>query len=188
VSAGWALHQVKPYSDMIATWVTILGAFVGAFVALSEYHDKVHHEAVSATLGYEQRYSTSPILDARNRLDAFWLPKASDVTAATQGGDAPLIKYVLQALNNSPSAMADTSMVVTFFEGLATCVCARLCDSQSAVQLFGKDAFDLYGLNYPYIQAQRQLLQDRGYGEGLNILAKASQSGGSSITTLCGSL
>jgi hypothetical protein len=173
---------------MIATWVTIVGAFVGAFVALSEYHDKVHHEAVSATLGYEQRYSATPILDARNRLDAFWLPKVNDVFAATKEGDAPLTKYVLEALNNNPTAMADTAMVVNFFEGLATCVCARLCDSQSAVQLFGKDAFDLYGLNYPYIQAQRQLLQDQGYGEGLSVLAKSSKSDESSIAALCRSL
>ena len=53
---------------------------------------------------------------------------------------------------------------------------AGLCDSKSAIQLFGDEAAGFYGLNYPYIKAQRQSLHDETYGAGVAAVAMAYRS------------
>jgi len=162
-----SLRKAKTYSDLIATWVTILGAFGGAGWALHEYRAKVHDEEVAATLRYAQQYNTTPMWEVRGRLETFWSPRANDVFEATAKGDDVISDYVVKTLETDKAAQADTVATIDFFAGLGTCLCAGLCDFKSAVQLFGKDADDFFGLNFPYIRGQRQRLRDKNYAAGL---------------------
>ena len=175
------VRAVKAYSDLIATWVTILGAFVGGIWALGEYRDKVRDDEVAATLRYQQQYNTTPMWEIRGRLETFWESRSKDIFDATAKGENVISDYVVKTLGADKTALADTGATIDFFAGLGTCLCAGLCNPQSAIQLFGKDADDFYELNYPYIQAQRKNLRDQNYAAGLTIIATAYRSGQSAI-------
>lgn len=47
----------------------------------------------------------------------------------------------------------DIDETISFFEGLSTCMCAELCDYDSTIMLFGRDADDLWGMNYPFVDS-----------------------------------
>jgi hypothetical protein len=173
VIAATKLRKAKTYSDLIATWVTILGAFAGGLWALTEYREKVHDAEVEATLRYAQQYNTAPVWDIRGRLEAFWSERANDVFGATAKGDAELSEYVVKTLDADASVQADTGATIDFFSGLGTCLCAGLCDSQSAIRLFGKDADDFFELNLPYIRRQQEHLHDAKYAAGVSAIAVA---------------
>jgi hypothetical protein len=175
------LKAAKTWSDLIATWVTIGGALVGGIWALHEYSDKIHDDEVAATLRYEQRYNATPLWDIRSRLEAFWSPRTSEVMDAANKADDALSDYVLKALAGDKVAHADTMATIDFFAGLGACLCAGLCDSPTAIQVFGREADDFYELNHSFIITQRQQLRDDTYAAGVAAVASAFTSGQKAI-------
>ncbi|HUN76604.1 MAG TPA: hypothetical protein VMU40_18970 [Steroidobacteraceae bacterium] len=123
------VRAVKAYSDLIATWVTILGAFVGGIWALGEYRDKVRDDEVAATLRYQQQYNTTPMWEIRGRLETFWESRSKDIFDATAKGENVISDYVVKTLGADKTALADTGATIDFFAGLGTCLwpgCATL--------------------------------------------------------------
>lgn len=174
-----AKRQGKPkdYLTSIASLVTILGALMGGGWALYEYFGKAHDDRVTTTLHFQQQYSVAPMADVRSRIETFWSSETMGLFAATSQGDAALSNYVLGRLDADRAALTDTAAMIDFFAGLGACLCAELCNTEIAVQLFGKDAAAFYALNYPYIGRQRQILRDNSYAAGLATVATAYTSG-----------
>jgi hypothetical protein len=167
------IRSVKTASEILATWVTISGALGAGLITLYEYHTKARGERVTETLRYEEKFQSSPLLDTRARLDGFWTGQFPEMSAAGKESQEQLSSFIIQSITSDKRVQADTVALLNFFDGLKACICADICDSKLSMRLLGKDASDLYGLNYPYIMSQRRQLNDESYGLGLTAIATA---------------
>lgn len=165
------MDRIKTLSDIIATWVTILGVFAGGIFGLIQYVEKSKGERVKATLDYVDRYNKSPLLEAQTQLNEFWNARAADVFAQQKAGEAQLSAYVDGAIREH-RLESNVELLVSFFENLRACTCAELCDQATVNRFFDKHAYDWHGLLYPYLAKQRERLCDPTFGESLGLLAK----------------
>ena len=167
------MEKLKTWSDVIGTWVTIIGALTGGGFALVQYTDQIASARVQETLKYVERFSSDPLQKASMHLDAFWNPRAEEVFNKSAEGETVLFKYLNSAIRDNHNHLeGDTNRLLAFYETLRTCTCAKLCDNESTVKFFGKQAFDSYGILFPYISSQRDRLKDNSFGTGMESLAK----------------
>jgi hypothetical protein len=168
MTAPVRLYRLKTLSGILATWVTIFAAISAGLFSLYEYKSRQKLERVSTTLRYMERFDELPLHGARTRLTEFWYARARVVFRFVELGEEHIAAYVLETIDSTPSVRDDTVMMVQFFDGLHACVCSSICDEASALRLFGKEAYDLHGLNYPFLEDRRKQLHDRTYGRALS--------------------
>lgn len=169
LGANYIMEKIKLLSDVIATWVTIIGAFAGGIFALIQYTDQVSSARVQETLKYVERFNKEPLQNASARLEAFWNQRAEKVLNPVEGEQA-LSTYINSEIRNN-KLEKDTALLLSFFDSLRTCTCAKLCDEGTTRQFFGKQAYDFHGLYHPYIVSQRNNLRDTSFGAGVESLA-----------------
>lgn len=165
-------RKIKLYSDLIATWVAVVGALGSGAFALVQYYSNSSAERVKATLAYVERFNRSPVFNARLRLERFWDKRAEVVFQNNRRGEKVLTDFVVKSVRESGQA-GDIAIVVEFFEDLHVCTCGEVCDETSAKRFFSKYAFDFHGLLFPYVADQRRRLKDNAFGHGLESFAKA---------------
>lgn len=166
-----AMKKLKTWSDIIATWFTILGVIGAGIFSLIEYRDHIRAERVKETLGYVARYN-GELQSTRMSIDRFWSARAKQVFSAAREGDQILKDLVVKTtLEHGLDVKAD--ILIEFFNGLHTCTMTGLCDEPTVRGFFGKTAFDFFGLHYPYLEYWRVQLQDPLFGCGLENLAKS---------------
>ena len=170
------MERLKLWSDIIATWVTIIGVFSGGIFAVLQYVDRASGERVRETLQYVEKYNEGSLLQARIRLENFWNPRTEEVFAKQRQGERALYAYLDAAIRRN-RLEGDASLLNSFFDNLRTCTCANLCDLATVERFFGKDAFDLNGLLFPYAAEQRKRLNDASIGASLELLAKSRKPG-----------
>ncbi len=170
------LERLKLWSDIIATWVTIIGVFSGGIFAVLQYADRASAERVRETLQYVEKYNEGPLLQARTRLENFWNPRAEEIFAKQRQGEGMLYAYLDTGIRRN-RLEGDASLLNAFFDNLRTCTCAKLCDLATVERFFGKEAADLNGLLFPYAAEQRKRLNDASIGASLELLAKSRKPG-----------
>ena len=69
-------RTIKLYSDLIATWVAVVGALASGAFAVVQYYSNSSAERVKTTLAYVERFNRPPVFDARLRLEGFWEKRA----------------------------------------------------------------------------------------------------------------
>jgi hypothetical protein len=168
------MSSEKTTIEIVAIWVTVLGAFVGAGWALMQNADKMHGERVKETLGYVDRFNKAPFDAIRQRFDQFWDPRAEEVFAKTRAGEKELYDYLNTTLRAN-DFQKDITTMAGIFENLRACACADLCDAKTVQHFFAKEAFDFYGMVAPYIFEQRKRLKDPSFGAGLEVIARSSR-------------
>jgi len=171
IGANFIMEKIKLISDVIATWITILGAFAGGIFALIQYTDQVSSGRVQETLKYVERFNKEPIQNAAARLELFWSKRAENVLNPT-GGVQTLSSYINSEISKN-GLENDIAPLLSFFDSLQTCTCAKLCDVGTTLQFFGKQAYDIHGMYHPYIVSQRASLRDNSVGTGVEALARS---------------
>lgn len=170
--ANKIMEKLKLWSDVIATWVTIIGAFAGGLIALMQYFDKSTSERVKETLEYVDRYDKEPLQSSRSRLEDFWSPRAEKVFEKQKAGERELYDFMNSTIRKN-GLEHDINLLIDFFERLRTCTCANLCDEATVRRFFAKEAYDLHGSVFPYVSEQRLRLKDKSIGVALESLAKS---------------
>ena len=170
------INNFKAWSDVIATWVTIIGVFIGGVFALIQHYDKASSERVKTTLDYVQRFNKDPLQKARIRLEEFWNEQAESVFGKTANSEKELAEFIVTTIRNNKLGK-DMALLIEFFENLHACICGKLCDEDTAKRFFGKYSFDFYGLFFPYLEEQRQRLKDESFAIGVESLAKSYKTG-----------
>lgn len=178
------MENIKLWSDVIGTWVAILGAFAGGIFAVIQYTDKLSSERVQESLKYVERFNENPLLQATIRLENFWNPKAEIVFQKQAAGEQVLSVY-LDAEIRQNGLENEVSQLASFFENLRTCTCGKVCDGATTRQFFGKQAFDLHGVLFPYLKEQRRRLNDPSFGVGMELLAKNFKKKDAFMETYC---
>lgn len=181
LGANCIMEKIKLISDVIATWVAILGAFAGGIFALIQYTDQISSARVQETLKYVERFNKEPIQNATARLEEFWNERAGKILNPA-GGEQALSEYINSEIGNN-KLEKDTALLLSFFDSLQTCSCAKLCDEGTALQFFGKQAYDFHGLYHPYLVSQRDNLRDTSFGAGVESLAHSYKN--KNVNTYC---
>lgn len=169
------IEDVKIWSEIIGTWVTIIGVFAGGLFALNEYLEKASSERIKVTLEYVDTFNRDPLQSARSHLDDIWFPRTNEIFLKTELGEEELSKFVIDVIKQN-NLKHYIDLVVGFFDNISACACAKLCDEQTVRNFFGKYAFDFYGLNFPYIQKRRKQMRDSSYGSSLEAIAKSHKT------------
>lgn len=165
------MEKLKLWSDVISTWVTIIGAFAGGTFALVQYLDQASSARVQETLRYVERFNKEPLQKVTMHLEEFWNARAEKVLKPV-GGEQALATYINSEIGNN-KLENDTSLLFSFFDSLQACTCAKLCDEDTMHQFFGKHAYNFHLLYYPYIAEQRKNLRDASFGVGVEALARS---------------
>lgn len=166
------MRTFKTLTEIIGTWITICGAIAGGVFAIVEYRDNVAQEKVKATLEYVTRFNSKPLYDTYVSLGEFWDDRDQETTEKQRIGEAQLKEYILTTIRGN-KLQKRTDQVLDFFDNLRICVCAKVCDDVTAAEFFGKRAYELYGIDFPYIEQARSKYEDPSFGIGLESFAHA---------------
>ena len=178
------LPKLKIWSEIIAIWVTVVGIFVGGTFALVEYYDNKKSDQIRVTLNYVDRFNKAPILDVRSRIDSFWYARSKTIFKKADAGEDELIQFILNTIQEN-ELEKDTDLLISYYDGIEICTCGKLCDPVTVKRYFSKQAYDLYGLYYPYLVQKRNELKDETYGLALELVAGSHGSEENFFDMIC---
>ena len=164
------LAKFKTWSGILSTWVTIVGAFGGAVFAGLQYLEKEQADRTKAALEYVQLFNKDSWQKARLHMDQYWNPRAKEIFARNVS-EQELYGYLNDGMRKG-NLESEFALLASFFEDLRTCTCAEICDAPTVRRFFAIEAFNLYGVSYPYVAEQRKQLHDDSFALGLERLAK----------------
>jgi hypothetical protein len=134
---------------------------------------KTEGERITRTLEYIRMFESEQYFAVRRSIEQFWDKHTETIRGATAKGEAELSKTVLDLIGADTQLKYNTLDILRFYEYFSACVCARTCDAATANAFLGKSAYDFMGLNYPFIAAQRKILDDQSFGRGVINLGNA---------------
>jgi hypothetical protein len=121
--------------------VTIAFGVIAAFYVLFEYRSNATDTEIKRTLDLQTRYGQKELLDARYKLESYWLSsKSADDLAKAAGPtkNEKITQVVLdQKLDGNVFLLAD------FYNQVAVCVKERICDRKTACAAFKRDIVGL---------------------------------------------
>ena len=168
---GNRLDPLKTLFDIIQSAVTVTGALVAAWWAVTEYWDREQQERVKTTLDYRQQYNKEPVLSAKTKVDAAWLATEGEaeelLRARNHEGWENLVFKVIES--NRLAAQIET--IAGFYDDLYVCIQRKLCDRPTALDMFGRDAEAFADLHYRYFLVKRQERQDEKVAYGVDQIA-----------------
>jgi hypothetical protein len=164
------LAKFKAWSGIISTWVSIAGAAAGAGFAGYQYLEKEQADRTKAALDYVQAFGKDSLQKARLRMEEYWNPKAQEIFSKT-ASEQDLYGYLNAAMREG-RLENEFTLLASFYDDLRTCTCANICDAPTVRRFFARDAYNLYGVSYPYVAEQRKQLHDDAFALGLERLAK----------------
>jgi len=167
-------------------WLDILvkiGAVFAGIFAVHEYLEARRDGRTARTLTYVERFQSedTAIGASIRRIDAElwanerqlrWLKQLADVDppAAEEALDKFVTKLV-DGTDQEPGLRQAVHDVTTFFDELAICARARLCDEATAEAFFAGRAVELWNVFEPEVAARRSLAP--AYGEAWESFAHA---------------
>jgi hypothetical protein len=155
----------------IAGGVTfIFGIFYGAY----QYYEAKTEKQIAQTLELFKEFNSPPISTYReNIFQAISKNRQRIFDAAANEDD---LKKVIFDVVNTGGIENQIMLFMDFFDGLAFCVSKNICETDTAVDLFGPRAQELYIIFYQYIDVLRQTTAPSTFGLGLETFAKMKKS------------
>jgi hypothetical protein len=137
--------------------------------ALIQYWQAQDASRVEQTLNFYKLYNAKPFTDYREKMTDELVKHKDDLNRAALS-EASLLKVQSDLIKNDNVA-TELLLLFDFFDGVAVCVTAKVCDDETAVKLFKPRAMDLYVNFYQYMMMQRASNPD--FGLGLQAIAKS---------------
>lgn len=181
------MKNLKTWSDLIAKWIAIGGAFAGGTFAMVQYSEEQQADRVKSALEYVHRLDKEPLHKARLSLAEYWNPKTDQVFGVAKGGEKELYEFIDSSFRQG-KLESPFIQLLGFYENVRTCTCANICDEEVVRRFIGKEAYDLYGLSFPYIAEQRKRLHDPSFGTGLELLARNHKNEAEFLPAYCSGL
>jgi hypothetical protein len=170
-----SLEVTKVRWELISSIVTVLGAIAAGIWAINEYLDKQTQARVQAALEYRKQYNAAPVGEARERISAVWLNAETEEESILQkGAQGEFADFVLRTIQAKKIA-GDIGTVIEFYDVLAVCLRRNLCDDQTTLDLFGRDAEAYRNQHYSYLEAVRAQRMDTSFAEGLYYIASCEK-------------
>lgn len=145
------LEDGKRISDVVVSWMGIIGALVGGYIGFQEYKYKQHQDRVAQTLSYVKEYNSGEVLEARRKVSVAWSRFDLSQKDFANEDYRISVEYKISTTNRLQLwLLAD-------FHGIVwKCVTEGLCDKKTALAFFGEEARRLYNLHFHYIEIVRK--------------------------------
>lgn len=163
------MGRVKTFSEIVATWVGLIGLLAGGLFGVVQYLDKEKADRVKVTLDFLDRQSKDPVYTSKRRLLIAWRSHEPALMDVVRKPNVTLIDLQAVVVNVVEQEQLFEHIVATvdFYESLGVCVEKNLCDAETARALFQEDARVFFNLHRPFFDKLRTDRGDAGYGQYL---------------------
>lgn len=170
------LEQTKTTSDIIVSWLSLLGVAAAVVFGFSQYRSDVVgqiKDTERTTLSFIARYNQSEILKARsgtqtsidalnNELEAE-LQNIRNLNEINVRTDEFFETRAADRLR-SDGTYLDAQLIVRFFDEIWVCIDVGLCDRPSAVKFFVDEAYQYHFVLKGEIQRIQRTRPNYGIG------------------------
>lgn len=155
----------------VAGAITLL---FGVPYGIFEYIENQHAKRIEHTLEFYRTFNTSPFSGYRERITDVLINNKDYIEAASKN-EKELEEAIVNILEKSGSEK-DLFLLLDFYDGLLVCILKTLCDPDTTERLFANRALEVYMNFYQYIQRLRATSASRGFGVGLETIAKTRRA------------
>ena len=169
-----SLERMKLAAEGFVPWLQLLAVVLGGGFALLQYRDAASASRVAKALEVYQRYSKDEVLAARTKIDRAWLlaePQMIEFLRKRSG--TPRVQLASQwrtfvsGVVKNARVEPELLTVVDYFEEVATCIDAAICDPETARRFLKARALLFYRQHYCYIVGRRQQTSDPDFAAGI---------------------
>jgi hypothetical protein len=168
-----SLSEWKTVSDIVASWVTIIGLACGGIYTLVEYQNHQKEARVERTFGFVARFGGPELSEFRSRLGSVWESEnpslvsiLSNPTKSQEEVNLDYHRFVNQLIKQH-QLQTVVLRTVDFLEEVATCVKLRLCEDSAAREFFGRHGQYFFRQYYPILCELRKNWKDESIGAKL---------------------
>jgi hypothetical protein len=141
-------------------WLGFLFAVASAIVAYTEYRSSQEQNKIERTLTYYNYFQDTQAHAAGLELTQLWDGEAGalDTALGAAGKDqaAKVYEDFVVGLVQKHNARPKVLLMISFYNSLATCVTADLCDRLTALRFYGPEAKAFRNNYYYYVEAYKQ--------------------------------
>lgn len=185
-STSWIEWKLWSVLKGLFSFSSLIIASVGLYFVVLELRqneqlrrEDLRHRKADASLSFVERFNSQTYIEARNELIRPWLQYQAQLGLANKHGGISngqmkyLLSFILQR-NREGSGTLDTQIltIVTFFDELAICIDANICDCDVALLYFQSRAQSIKSL-YGFALDEMSEVFDLNYaGSGLNMISE----------------
>jgi hypothetical protein len=144
---------------------------VAAPYALVQYNQARDAARVEQTLSLFKMYNAPPFSGYREKFTKALIKNKKRISEASK--DEQSFRTLQFQILKEDDVETETLRLFDFFDGVAVCVTAQLCDNDTAIKLFKPRAADIYINFYQYMIDQRGRPASRDFGVGVEAIAKS---------------
>lgn len=173
------LERRKAISEIIATWVGLVGLVAGGLFGVVQYMEKDRGDKIKVTLDFLDRLNRSPVLDARKNVFEAWEKhrlELDEILNKQASGDDELDSLILRVVDQH-RLFSSLITLIDYYDSLEICVAKMVCDEPTSAALFANDARVFFALHYPFIEKERQARSDASFAVHLERFAKMAPPG-----------
>jgi phosphate/sulfate permease len=176
------LDDWKTISEIVASWVAIVGLSCAGVFAIIEYLDHKEEVRIERTLKFASEFGSAHLLDSRVTLNEIWVqhyPAVIDILTKREDQNEINRKYseFVNRVIEERGLQADMAKVMEFLEGFAVCVESALCDESMARSFVGPYGRGFFRTYYPYICKLRKTRNDESIGAKLERFYSGTSTG-----------
>lgn len=165
------LQDKKNLSDMVVSWIGVLGVLVAAGWTLVEYYENKQKIQSQETLKYVSSFNSGEMFEAQSLVASTWSSQSKTITELIDARDENQLATFVIDVSKEEKMRNSIWAIIDFYESLATCVNEKICSKANALAFFGERSVRFYNLHYHFIEATRKELQDDQYASLLQNFA-----------------
>jgi hypothetical protein len=142
----------------------------GIFYGVYQYFDGQYEKRVQETLTLYRQFNNTPLVAYRSDIYRVLAENQEAISTATD--DEAKLEVEIRTVVKTGKIANQLIMVMDFFDGLVFCVSKRICDPETALDLFYGRSREFYTTFYQYIQYQRRNASSQDFGLGLQTFAE----------------
>jgi hypothetical protein len=159
---NFTLDQWEKLSSTILSLFSVFAVVVAGSFALIEYYGYKTDAKQARSLKLVSEYHGEQALKYRNKLDEAWevgYPVLIKILKENTDTNKAYERYV-NALIVNEELFTEVRYVMDFFERVATCVNANICDKVIIDNFFSEEGRALFRIYYPYVCSLRNKWKD----------------------------
>ncbi len=162
----------KIYSVLLQVGKVAGGAtfIFGIFYGTYQFFETKKENQVAQTLVFYRDFNTPPISAYREKIFGVVAKYQSEIAAAAV--DESKLEKTINDIVAKEGVSNQLMLIMDFFDGIVFCVTKKICDSETALNLFHNRARELYNIFYQYIIAQRKAWASSDFALGLQTFAE----------------
>jgi hypothetical protein len=165
--------RAKARTEVLVPWITVAALIPAAGYSVCQYQAHKAEKRIENTMGYVARFMTSPLSDHRAALEKQWQGNQAEILKTLKRTDIPQDKINRDYYNKIVSMVASSKAsgsvheMILFYEQLANCVNANVCDRPTVTSMLTRQGQIFFRQHYPYICHLRSEWRDPSIGHQL---------------------